>query len=139
MNRSILIIQPDKYASNELSRILYQWGDEVQTVSSLKEASRQLHLALPDLILIDVVLLGSKWPKSTPLLLEKFQRTKVIFTYYSKAGLPKSNLSDLVKWNVLTNPLTPERFTLTLEDKITDIEILEPLQKKSLLPSQKDT
>jgi len=133
MNRSILIIQPDKYTSTELSRILNGWGEEVQTVFSLKDASRQLRISLPDLILIDVTLLGSKWSKSIPLLLEKFQRTTVILTYFSKAGLPKSYFSDLVKWKVLTHPLTPERLTLALEDKLTDIDILESLQKKARL------
>jgi hypothetical protein len=50
MNLSILINQPDKYTSSELSRILNGWGEEVQTVYSLKDASRQLSLSLPDLI-----------------------------------------------------------------------------------------
>lgn len=133
MNRSILIIQPDKQVLSELSRIFKQWGDEVHTASSLKNASTQLKLTLPDLILIEITLLGSKWPKSIPVLLERFQKTELIFTYFSTAGLPKSYYSELVKWKVLTNPITPERVSLSVDGNLTDIDILEPLQKKSRL------
>ncbi|MCJ7717430.1 MAG: HAMP domain-containing protein [Anaerolineales bacterium] len=133
MNRSVLIIQPDIFASTELFLILNQSGDEVHTVSSLKDASRQLRLSLPDLIFIDITLLGSKWSKSIPALREKFQKTELVYTFFPKAGLPKSHFPDLVKWKVLTNPITPERVSLALSGKLTDIDILEPLQKKSRL------
>ena len=133
MDRSTLIIQPDKQVLSELSRIFKQWGDEVHSASSLKNASTQLKLTLPDLILIETTLLGSKWPKSIPILLERFQKTELIFTYFSTAGLPKSYYSELVKWKVLTNPITPERVSLAVDGNLTDIDILEPLQKKSRL------
>lgn len=92
-----------------------------------------MKLTLPDLILIETTLLGSKWPKSIPILLERFQKTELIFTYFSTAGLPKSYYSELVKWKVLTNPITPERVSLAVDGNLTDIDILEPLQKKSRL------
>jgi len=133
MNRSVLIIQADKQVLSELSRIFKQWGDEVHSASSLKNASTQLKLTLPDLILIETTLLGSKWPISIPILLERFQKTELIFTYFSAAGLPKSYYSELVKWKVLTNPITPERVSLAVDGNLTDIDILEPLQKKSRL------
>ena len=126
MNRSTLIIQPDKYAVSELSRIIKQRGDEVQTAPSLKDASTRLKFFLPDLIFIETALLGSKWPKAIPVLLERFQKTKLIFTYSSDEGLPKSYYSELVKWKVLTNPITPERVSLALDGNLTDIDILEP-------------
>jgi len=133
MNRSILIIQPDKHALIELSRIFKQQGDNIHTAPSLKDASTQLKVSLPDLILIDITLLGSKWPKSIPVLLERFQKTELLFTYSSNEGLPKSYYSELVKWKVLTSPLTPERVSLAVDGNLTDIDILEPLQKKSRL------
>lgn len=136
MNRSTLIIQPYKQVLSELSRIFKQWGDEVHSASSLKNASTQLKLTLPDLILIETTLLGSKWPKSIPILLERFQKTELIFTYFSTAGLPKSYYSELVKWKVLTNPITPEIVSLAVDGNLTDIDILEPLQKKSRLTYQ---
>ena len=126
MNRSTLIIQPDKYAVSELSRIIKQWGDEVQTAPSLKDASTKLRFILPDLILIDITLLGPKWSKAILVLLERFQKTKLIFTYSSDEGLPKSYYSELVKWKVLTNPITPERVSLAVDGNLTDIDILEP-------------
>ena len=133
MNRSVLIIQPDKPALIELSRIFKQRGDEIHTAPSLKDASTQLKLTLPDLILIDITLLGSKWPKSIPVLLKRFQKTELLFTYSSNEGLPKSYYKELVKWKVLTNPITPERVSLAVDGTLTDIDILEPLQKKSRL------
>jgi putative nucleotidyltransferase with HDIG domain len=133
MNRSVLIIQPDKHALIELSRIFKQRGDEIHTAPSLKDASTQLKLTLPDLILIDTTLLGSKWPKSIPALLKRFQKTELLFTYSSNEGLPKSYYKELVKWKVLTNPITPERVSLAVDGNLTDIDILEPLQKKSRL------
>ena len=54
MNRSVLIIQPDKHALIELSRIFKQQGDNIHTAPSLKDASTQLKVSLPDLILIDI-------------------------------------------------------------------------------------
>ena len=133
MNRSILIIQPDKYALSGFSSIFKQQGDEVHRASSLKDASTILKFALPDLILIDITLLGSKWPKSIPVLLERFLKTELIFTYSSTSGLPKSYYSELVKWKVLTDPITPERVSLAMDGNLTDIDILEPLQRKSRL------
>ena len=133
MNRSILIIQPDKYAVSELSHIIKQRGDEVQTAPSLKDASTILKFILPDLIFIDTALLGPKWPKAIAVLFERFQKTKLIFTHSSGEGLPKSCYSELVKWKVLTNPITPERVSLAVDGNLTDIDILEPHQKKSRL------
>jgi len=133
MNRSVLIIQPDKPALIELSRIFKQRGDEIHTAPSLKDASTQLKLTLPDLILIDITLLGSKWPKSIPALLKRFQKTELLFTYSSNEGLPKSYYKELVKWKVLTNPITPERVSLAVDGTLSDIDILEPLQKESRL------
>ncbi len=133
MNRSVLIIQPDKHALIELSRIFKQRGDEIHTAPSLKDASTQLKVTLPDLILIDITLLGAKWPKSIPVLLKKFQKTALLFTYSSNEGLPKSYYKELVKWKVLSNPITPERVSLAVDGNLTDIDILEPLQKKSRL------
>jgi ActR/RegA family two-component response regulator len=133
MNQSILIIQPDKYALSEFSHFFKQRGDEVHSASSLKDAGTKLEFTLPDQILIDITLLGSKWPKSIPVLLERFLKTNLIFTYSSIAGLPKSYYSELVKWKVLTNPITPERVSLAVDGNLTDIDILEPLQRKSRL------
>ncbi len=133
MKRSVLIIQPDKHALIELSRIFKQRGDEIHTAPSLKDASTQLKLTLPDLILIDITLLGSKWPKSIPVLLKRFQKTELLFTYSSNEALPKSYYLELVKWKVLTNPVTPERVSLALDGNLTDIDILEPLQQKNRL------
>ena len=80
MDRSVLIIQPDQQTSLELSRIFRQWGDDVHAVSTLKQASQQLQLTLPDLIVFDITLLGSKWPQSIQTLQDRFQRTELLFT-----------------------------------------------------------
>ena len=133
MKRSVLIVQPDQSASNELSRIFREWGDEVYVASSLKEASHQLRISLPDLILFDIIIFGSKWVKSIRTIMDRFKKTNLLFTFLSKAGLPKSHFSNLVKWKVLTRPLTPEKVSKALAGKLSKFDILESVQKKSRL------
>ncbi|MCJ7734740.1 MAG: HAMP domain-containing protein, partial [Anaerolineales bacterium] len=130
MNRSILIIQSKNEVSDQLSRIFSDWGDSVSVTTSLKSAGEQLKLALPDILVIDITLMGEKWAATIPNLKKRFQKTNLIFTYSSTTNLPQSHASNLVKWQVLTLPVTEERLHKVLESKLSKYDILEPLQKK---------
>jgi len=133
VSQSVLIIQPDKPTSDQLSLIFKEWGDQVQTSLSLKAAGEKLRISLPDLLVIDITLLGSNWPKSILKLKERFQKTALLFTYSSEAAVPKQYFSELVKWQVITLPLTPERVTKALQGKMSQTDILEVVQRKSRL------
>lgn len=87
-------------------------------------------MALPDILVIDITLMGEKWAATIPNLKKRFQRTNLIFTYTSTINLPQSHASNLVKWQVLTLPVTEERLHKVLESKLSKYDILEPLQKK---------
>jgi len=133
MDRSVLIIQPDQNTSDELSRIFREWGDEVYTASSLKNASSQLQVTMPDLILFDITLFGSRWSKSLRTLKNRFSKTELLFTFSAKASLPKSHFTELINWQVLTRPFTAERVSRALKGKLSKLDILESVQKKSRL------
>ena len=130
MNRSVLIIQSKNEVSNQLSRIFSDWGDSVSATTSLKSAGEELKIALPDILVIDITLMGEKWATTIPNLKKRFQRTNLIFTYSSTTNLPQNHTSNLVKWQVLTLPVTEERLHKALESKLSKYDILEPLQKK---------
>ncbi len=133
MNRAVLIIQPDEEVSSQLSAIFSDWGDSVLTSKSIKAAGEQLKIALPDILIIDIALLGSSWHTAIPTLKKRFQRTTVIFTFSSKISLPQSHSDNLVKWQVLTLPISEERIEKALEGKLSKYDVLEPLQKKARL------
>ncbi len=133
MNRSVLIIQPDEEVSSQLSVIFSDLNDSVLTSKSIKAAGEQLKIALPDILFIDIALLGSSWHTAIPTLKKRFQRTNVIFTFSSKTSLPQSHSDNLVKWQVLTLPISEERIEKALEGKLSKYDILEPLQKKARL------
>ncbi len=133
MNRSVLIIQPDKEISSQISTVFSNWGDSVLVSESIKAAGEKLKIALPDILVIDIALLGTKWQSAISTLKNRFQRTNVIFTYSSKTGLPQSHSDSLVKLNVLTLPISEERIEKALQGELSKYDILEPLQKKARL------
>jgi putative nucleotidyltransferase with HDIG domain len=133
MNREVLIIQPDEDISSQMSSFFRDWGDTVHASKSIKSAGEQLKITLPDILIIDITLLGSKWDAAIPKLKERFQRTNVIFTYSAKTSLPQAHSDSLVKWQVLTLPISEERIEKALAGKLTKYDILEPLQKKARL------
>lgn len=130
MNRSIQIIQPKSDITEEIASIFSEWGDTVTSSPSIKSAGEHLKLSLPDILLIDITLLGSKWYSAVPTLKKRFKRTTVIFTYSSKTNLPQSHSDYLVKLQVLTLPITEKRIQKALDGKLTKYDILEPLQNK---------
>jgi putative nucleotidyltransferase with HDIG domain len=133
MSRSVLIVQPNSQAREKLSRYFKDCGDHVLTAASLKDAGVQLRLTLPDLLLMDITLLGSNWPKSLETLRSRFQHTRLLFTFSSTAGLPRSHYQELIRFRVLTLPFTEERLDMFLEGNLSQREILEPIQKKPRL------
>lgn len=133
MNRAVLIIQPDEEASTQLSAVFSDWGDSVLESKSIKAAGEQLKIALPDILIIDITLLGAKWHAAIPTLKKRFQRTNVIFTYSAKTSLPQSHSDNLVKWQVLTLPISKDRIEKAIDGKLSKYDILEPLQKKARL------
>ncbi len=133
MKRSILVIQPKPEIAADISAVFSEWGDIVLVSSSIKAAGEQLKLSLPDILLIDITLLGSKWDAAIPTLRKRFQRTNVIFTYSSNTNLPTPHSDNLVKWQVLTLPVTETRVKKALDGNLTKFDILEPLQSKPKL------
>ncbi len=92
-----------------------------------------MKLSLPDILIIDITLLGSKWFSAIPNFKKRFQRTNVIFTYSSNTNLPKPQSENLVNWQVLTLPVTEKRIEKALDGNLTKFDILEPLQSKPKL------
>jgi CheY-like chemotaxis protein len=133
MNRSVLIIQPNDEVSADLAAIFRERGDKTTLVSSIKAAGEYLQISLPDILLVDITLLGRKWQTAVPTLKKRFQRTTVLFTYSSNIRLPEEHTNNLVELQVLTLPITEERIEKALSGKLTQYDILEPLQKRPRL------
>ncbi len=133
MNRSVLIIQPDDEVAYQLAVIFRDWGDRVTLVSSVKDAGEHLQIAMPDVLLVDITLLGSKWYSAIPTLQKRFQKTTVLFTYSSSIRLPQQHTNQLVDLQVLTLPINEERLEKALSGRLTKYDILEPLQKRPRL------
>lgn len=66
MNRSVLVIQPNSLDADALSLIFSDWGDSVNQALSLKSAGEKLRISLPDILVIDISLLGTNWPQAIP-------------------------------------------------------------------------
>lgn len=64
MNRSILIIQSNSLDAEELSLILPGWGDPIYQAVFLKSAGEKLRISLPDILVINISLLGTNWPQA---------------------------------------------------------------------------
>lgn len=131
MKRTVFIIQPDTKISSQLSAVFADGGDSVLISKSIKGAGEQLKIALPDILVIDITLLGSKWHEAIPTITKRFQRTKVIFTYSAKTKLSQTHSENLVEFQVLTLPITEERAEKAIKGTLTKFDILEPLQKKA--------
>ena len=130
MNRNVLIIQPNDETADQLFDVFSAWGDSVILTSSVKSAGEHLKMSLPDILVIDITLLGTKWDTAIPTLQKRFQRTNILLTYSSNTNLPKAHSDNLVALNVLTLPITEERTKKALSGELTKYDILEPLQKK---------
>ncbi len=118
MAREVLIIQPDSSTQEALSGIFQDWGDIVTTVSSLKEGSQALQYQSPNLILIDITLLGQNWPRKIPVLRKRFQHTDLIFTCYTYQTMPRQHRQAMDRWGVLRGPFTRYSIRLALQQRL---------------------
>jgi adenylate cyclase len=117
MTRKVLIAQPDSKTSQNLSSIFIEWGDQVKLVPTLKDASAALQTMQPDLIFLDIVLLGNDWTKKIPILRQRFQNTDLVFTCHNFPSRSAQEKNRISKHRVLIGPFTNYGLRLALEQR----------------------
>ncbi|MEE9215931.1 MAG: hypothetical protein V3U32_00705, partial [Anaerolineales bacterium] len=68
MTKRILIVQPERKHLLALADLFENRGDVVITAASLKEAGNVVKRYKPDLIMLDIHLLGDNWHTAIPTM-----------------------------------------------------------------------
>lgn len=80
MTKRILVVQPERKHLLALAELFEDRGDVVITASSLKEAGNVVKRYKPDLILLDIHLLGENWHTAVPTMEKAAPESRLLLT-----------------------------------------------------------
>ncbi|MFV2044874.1 MAG: cache domain-containing protein, partial [Anaerolineales bacterium] len=104
MTKRILVVQPERKHLLALAKLFEDRGDVVITAASLKEAGNVVKRYKPDLILLDVQLLGNNWPTAVPTMERGAPDSRLLLTGNGAgAGLFRRS-REYKDWGVISPP-----------------------------------
>ncbi len=80
MTKRILVVQPERKHLLTLAELFEDRGDVVITAASLKEAGNVVQRYKPDLILLDIHLLGENWHTAIPTMEKAAPNSRLLLT-----------------------------------------------------------
>ncbi len=80
MTKRILVVQPERKHLLALAELFEDRGDVVITAGSLKEAGNVVKRYKPDLILLDIHLLGENWHTAVPTMEQAAPESRLLLT-----------------------------------------------------------
>jgi len=104
MTKRILVVQPERKHLLALAELFEDRGDVVITAASLKEAGNVVQRYKPDLILLDIHLLGDNWHTAVPTMEKAAPESRLLLTGNGAgAGLFRRS-REYKDWGVVSPP-----------------------------------
>jgi putative nucleotidyltransferase with HDIG domain len=107
-SRVALLVQYDPVTLHNLREILLARGLEVVTATNLRTASQEIAEHEPELMVIDIHVLGRNWSEMIPKLREKFPNVKTLFTVNGSVQPELDQIEEYQRWSVLFPPFSPQ-------------------------------
>lgn len=115
MTKRILVVQPERKHLLTLAKLFEDRGDVVITAASLKEAGNVVKRYKPDLILLDIHLLGEKWSTAVPTIERGAPESHLLLTGNGAgAGLFRRS-REYKDWGVISPPFNKSKIEKAIQ------------------------
>ncbi|NIS82312.1 MAG: HD domain-containing protein, partial [Anaerolineales bacterium] len=129
MSRLVLIVQEDSKTLETLMKIFRDRGDQVLSVTSLRDAGRAVERHKPDVIVMDVHLFGRGWQTAIPKIAERLPDTKLLYTA-NGVSAGDDAVKEHGKWGVLCAPFTAYK----VDRALRTTQLTYPAEQKKIDP-----
>ena len=114
MTKRILVVQPERKHLLALAELFEDRGDVVLTAASLKEAGNIVKRYKPDVIMLDIQLLGANWPTAIPTMERGAPDSRLLLTGNGAgAGLFRRS-KEYKDWGVISPPFSDPKIEKAL-------------------------
>lgn len=114
MAERILVVQLERKHLLALSRVFEDRGDVVLTASSLKETGNLVQRYKPELILLDIQMLGENWARAIPQMQRGAPDSRILLTSNGVGHPFRRQSRDFRQWGVIRPPFTDSKIEKAL-------------------------
>jgi HD-GYP domain-containing protein (c-di-GMP phosphodiesterase class II)/CheY-like chemotaxis protein len=114
MAERVLVVQLERKHLLALSRVFEDRGDVVLTASSLKETGNLVQRYKPELILLDVQMLGENWARAIPPMQRGAPNSRILFTSNGDHSPLQRQSKEFKQWGVIRPPFTDSKIEKAL-------------------------
>ncbi|NIM95241.1 MAG: HD domain-containing protein [Anaerolineales bacterium] len=129
-SQKVVIIQFDPVSLHELVRCFKERGDTVITAVTLEDANSVINRHRPDLVVLDVQLLGENWTDKISKLVQQLKSTKILLTANGSTSQDEDVADSYRKWGVLLPPFTTQKIEQRLASSPAPTEAARPKQSR---------
>ena len=115
MTKRILVVQPERKHLLALAELFEDRGDVVITAASLKEAGNVVKRYKPDLILLDVNLLGDNWHTAVPTMEQAAPDSRLLLTGNGTGAGVFRRSRPYKNWGVVSPPFNNSKIDKALQ------------------------
>src|SRR3970040_376552 len=115
MAERVLVVQLERKHLLALSRVFEDRGDVVLTASSLKETGNIVQRYKPDLILLDLQMLGENWARAIPPMQRGAPNSRILLTSNGSASRLQRRSKDFKEWGVISPPFSDAKIEKALQ------------------------
>jgi len=114
MAERVLVVQLERKHLLALSRVFEDRGDVVLTASSLKETGNLVQRYKPDLILLDLQMLGENWARAVPPMQRGAPNSRILLTSNGNHRPLRRQSKEFKQWGVIRPPFTDSKIEKAL-------------------------
>jgi len=122
MAQRVLVVQLERKHLLALSRVFEDRGDVVLTASSLKDTGNMVQRYKPDLIFLDVKMLGENWARAVPQMQHGAPNSRILLTSNGSADRLHRRSKDFKEWGVINPPFSDAKIEKALDFSKNGIE-----------------
>jgi adenylate cyclase len=136
MAERVLVVQLERKHLLALSRVFEDRGDVVLTASSLKETGNLVQRYKPELILLDVQMLGENWARAVPPMQRGAPNSRILLTSNGNHRPLRRQIKEFKQWGVIRPPFTDSKIEKALLSSSNGHGIGEGLVDAEPVPSK---
>jgi len=114
MAERVLVVQLERKHLLALSRVFEDRGDVVLEASSLKETGNIVQRYKPDLILLDVQMLGANWARAIPQMQRGAPNSRILLTSNGNRSPLRRQSKEFKQWGVIRPPFSDSKIERAL-------------------------
>jgi putative nucleotidyltransferase with HDIG domain len=115
MTKRILVVQPERKHLLALAELFEDRGDVVITAASLTEAGNAVKRYKPDLILLDIHLLGENWHTAVPTMEQAAPESRLLLTGNGAGAGMFWRSKEYKDWGVVSPPFNKSKIEKAIQ------------------------